>query len=929
MTDTDPTTAERLFLFSALTIYFALACPRKGDGALLVGESGYPDWLFLLQGTRAFTRILGPGVDGPVAPLFNHGADRWLARDPNPEPVSRVHEHLDSMRSLIALRQHDVDLRNIYFKAIDELAKSFSVFDKAGGGQCDLTDAFVWIFEVAEDFLPLLREPTQEAVAIMAFFAVLLKRLEKQWWLRGWADHLIAKSYNLLDDEHRLWVQWPLQETGYSDGPLPLAAAMDTYRVNRYNVTGPGTMSNRLIQGAFRYQRLNLSSPGVLTLRNVGAHPTLHTTPATDLPGYFESSDDTLNQIWAVGARKIQMTEVPKNNLPDFLEVTADGALAESVAPQVLGSAVAAQLLQYDLTFQVKPLVGGFAFTVLSDTQNSGIYISCDIVNGKIAAYAGSTQENEQLQSFDLPSNLTIAMESWHTVRVTVAITDIKVTIDGWDALTMSQTARVFGSFGIGASFGHRAVFRNLSAYSPDGTKIYSHPLTDTSFLPHFFMGTNPAAAMVDGSRRDRIAYTGDLDIAGGAALVSTHGLEYIMGTSDLFGSYQATPGFFIPTAKIQQAPLEQKLDVNITGLIGYSFNLLTAVASTYMHTGNVTFAQFWAPKIQAMLDWADSQTLDNGLFNLSNASFGGDWNYYDPTQSGVVTKFNVIYAYALQECLTILADGGIDNAVYQERLARLRNAIDTQLWSDELENMTTGFSQDSNAIAILAGVNLAANHSSQAILSTLSAELMRPAGPLAFSSDVIASGFQPYISPFASAYHLRAALASNNSDAAVELLNKLWTPMADSTNANYTGCFWETLDQDGHPGLGTTTSLCHGWAAGPSAELTQYVLGATPAKPGWAEFQVAPLTLGLRSARGKIPLVDGMVEVEWAFDSNGLLTMTVDAPMGTTGTVNLPNPMLIPARESRLTVNGFVQESESFEVVGGTALTLVQTIAS
>lgn len=215
MSDSDLATAEKLFLFSVLTIYFALACPRKGDGALLVGESGYPEWMFLLQGTRAFIRILGPRVDGPVAPLFNHGADRWMAREPKCEPTSRVHEHLESMRSMIAVRQTNVDLRNTYSRAIDELAKSFSVFDGVGSGLCDLTDAFVWVFEVAEDLLPLLRERTQEAVAIFAFFTVLLKRLEKHWWLRGWADHLIAKSYNLLDEEHRLWIQWPLQEIGY------------------------------------------------------------------------------------------------------------------------------------------------------------------------------------------------------------------------------------------------------------------------------------------------------------------------------------------------------------------------------------------------------------------------------------------------------------------------------------------------------------------------------------------------------------------------------------------------------------------------------------------------------------------------------------------------------------------------------------------
>lgn len=720
-----------------------------------------------------------------------------------------------------------------------------------------------------------------------------------------------------------------------SDGPLPLAAAMDTYRVNRYNITEPGTVSNRLIQGAFRYQKLNLSSAGVLTLQNVGASPTLHTTPLTDLAGSFESSDETINQIWAVGARTIQMTEIPQNSVPNFLDVTADGAWADSVAPQVLGSAIAAQLLQYNLAFEVKPVVGGFGFTVLSDTQNSGIYISCDVANRKITAYAGSTQENEELRSFDLPSNITIALDSWYTLQVKVAMTDIQVTLDGFDILSMSQNTRVFGSFGLGASFGHRAVFRNLSASTSDGTEIYSHPLTDDSFLPDFFMGTNPEAASVDGSRRDRIAYTGDLDIAGGAARASTHGLEYIMGTLELFGSYQAAPGFFIPTAKIQQLPLTEKLDVNITGLIGYSFNLVTAVASTYMHTGNATFAQSWAPKVQAMLDWADSQTLENGLFNLSDPSFGGDWNYYDPPQSGIVTKFNVLYAYALQECLTILADGGIDNAPYQERLAALRSAIDTHLWSDKLgayvlsESMLNGFSQDANAIAILAGVNLAANHSSQRILSALSAELMRPAGPMAFSSDVVASGFKPYISPFASAYHLRAALASNNSDTAVELLHNLWAPMADRTNANYTGCFWETLDEAGEPGLGITTSLCHGWSAGPTAELTKYVLGATPTKPGWTEFQVAPLTLGLRSAKGRIPFVGGVIEVDWAFDSQDLLTMTVDAPAGTTCTVSLPHPMLVPVEASIITVNGAAENSSSFEVVGGTPFTLVQSLSS
>ncbi|KAI1843412.1 hypothetical protein JX265_013294 [Neoarthrinium moseri] len=716
-----------------------------------------------------------------------------------------------------------------------------------------------------------------------------------------------------------------------SDGPLPLAAAMDTFRVNRYNISGPGKVSNRLVQGAFRYQKLNLSSPGVLSVRNVGARPTIHTTALTELPGFFESSDKTINDIWSVGARTIQMTEIPADTVPDFWEVTPEGALVDSLAPQSLGSAAAAQSLMYSLQFSVKPVVGGFGFTVLADTLSSGIYFSCDISSGKITAHAGSTSENPLLQAFDLPKNITLALGSWSTVTATVAVTDISVSINGVQVVQMSQTTRFFGSFGLGASFGHRAIFKDLSAVSAEGQEIYSHPLTDSSFLADFFMGTNPASTIVDGSRRDRIAYTGDLDVAGGAALVSTHGLEYIIGSLDLLGSYQTTPGFFIPTAKIQQAPLSQELNINVTGLIGYSFNFVTAVASTYLHTGDVGFAQKWAPKVQKMLDWADSQTLENGLFNVSEASFAGDWNYYDPAQPGVSTKFNVLYAYSLQESLTLLADGGVDAKIYQERLDSLRDAIDSQLWSDDLQayyfsaDYTNGFGQDSNAIAILAGVNKNPAHSSEIILSTLSKDLGRPAGPMAFSSGIIASGFQPYISPYASAYHLRAALASGNSDASLELLRSLWAPMADTNNANYTGSFWETLNEEGRPGLGLSTSLCHGWAAGPTAELTKYVLGVMPTHPGWSEFSVAPLTLGLKSAKGRVPLVEGQVNVEWKFSCGGLLTMVVEAPTGTKGTVTLPRPLVTSIDDSVFTVNGQAVNATTFEVVGGSTFNLQQ----
>jgi hypothetical protein len=91
---------------------------------------------------------------------------------------------------------------------------------------------------------------------------------------------------------------------------------------------------------------------------------------------------------------------------------------------------------------------------------------------------------------------------------------------------------------GLGASFGQSAIFRNLSAKSLDGNPIYSATSTDETFFPDFLIGTNPRDTTVDGSKRDRIAYSDDLDIALISSLASTNGVSYIKGTLDLLGSY-------------------------------------------------------------------------------------------------------------------------------------------------------------------------------------------------------------------------------------------------------------------------------------------------------------------------------------------------------------------------------------------------------
>ncbi|KAF4454661.1 hypothetical protein F53441_2895 [Fusarium austroafricanum] len=708
-----------------------------------------------------------------------------------------------------------------------------------------------------------------------------------------------------------------------SDGPIPLAAAMETYRVNRYNITKPGTITNRLVQGAFRYQKLNLSSHGELRLKNVGVKPTVHNTPLTKLPGGFECSDEDFTRIWHTGARTTQLTEIPKDTIPDFWKVTDEGALVESSAPQAWSSV--STLLRYELDFKVKPVTGQFSFSVLSDTLNDAIVITCDVTAGEVTAIDSS-------KSGLIPSSANAQLGEWLSVHAKVNMTEISVLINDETALEFSQTSKFYGSFGLGVPFGHSAYFRNLRATTLDGDEIYSSNMTDRGFLKDFLMGSNPADIIVDGSRRDRIAYTGDFDIALGSTFASTYGKSFVEGSIDLLGSYQTTSGFFIPTAKIQQEPLKEPLDVNVTGLIGYSFNFLNALAKNYEVVGDLNFAKYWALRITAMLDWAHSK-LNNGLFTLDDASLTGDWNYYDPPQTGASSKFNALYAYALQQTQVLLKDAGVNASIYQTRLDNLRKAMNNNLWDDKLgayalsSEMTTGFAQDANALAILAGVPQSHNISTTSLLSTLDKNLQLKAGPLAFSNATIKAGFAQKISPYSSAYHLRTAFESGDDMIARRLLKSLWAPMANPSHANYTNCFWETLDPDGTPGLGIITSLCHGWAAGPTAELSRHVLGVQAMKPGYKTWRVQPITLGLEWAKGRVPTEHGSIEVDWKFRS-GLLQMTVRGPKRgkTAGTVYLPQPLLTPLDKSAIKVNGKTVDSNKFSVSPGQKITIMQT---
>ncbi|KAH0432501.1 C6 zinc finger protein [Colletotrichum camelliae] len=215
MSSLDERNAENLFLFSLLTIFFALASGRYLKESAVVWESAFPDWTFLLSGACSLIKLLNARIyDGPLLPIIRYATERFFtARD----ETSAHPENLENLRKLIGSNCQDENLLDIYNYAIDELRHPLSLALHGGGHGMDIMDMFIWKYFVAEDFLPLLKTPdtNQEAVVIYAHFCIVLGKLESQWWLQGWANHLISQAWALLEESYKPWIQWPMEELGW------------------------------------------------------------------------------------------------------------------------------------------------------------------------------------------------------------------------------------------------------------------------------------------------------------------------------------------------------------------------------------------------------------------------------------------------------------------------------------------------------------------------------------------------------------------------------------------------------------------------------------------------------------------------------------------------------------------------------------------
>ena len=206
-----------LYLFAALTCLISCAKPRIPGDFLVVGKSGISEWLILFRGTRLIIdSSIGTLKAGPLGPMFSIGSRRLELRKMG--LGANDSEHLLELQRLIKETVTEQKLLETYDRAIHEIGKSFVTISSLESERCEITDVFIWLLGISEEFLGLLSQRQPEALCIFAYFSVVLHRLNSVWWIQGWSTHLISSIFHTLDHEHQHWIQWPIEQLGWKPG---------------------------------------------------------------------------------------------------------------------------------------------------------------------------------------------------------------------------------------------------------------------------------------------------------------------------------------------------------------------------------------------------------------------------------------------------------------------------------------------------------------------------------------------------------------------------------------------------------------------------------------------------------------------------------------------------------------------------------------
>ncbi|KAF1921332.1 alpha-L-rhamnosidase [Ampelomyces quisqualis] len=387
---------------------------------------------------------------------------------------------------------------------------------------------------------------------------------------------------------------------------------------------------------------------------------------------------------------------------------------------------------------------------------------------------------------------------------------------------------------------------------------------------------TEGKSALVDGAKRDRLVWAGDMSIAVPAVVVSTNDVISIENSLNSLFALQNSSTGQLPYAG-RPFPTTLSFTYHLYTLIG--------VADHYLYTGNITYLTTLWPQFKFALSFSLSFIDSTNLMNVTSPF---DWLRFG--MGGHNIEANAILYHTLNQAIS-LASALNDTAPipsWTTTASSLKTAANTLLWDNTAglyrDNETTSLHpQDGNAWAVLSNLTYTPTQAYR-ISSGLQSRWTPFGAPAPEAADAI--------SPFISGFELQTHFSARRASAALALMRLQWGFMLDDprmTNSSFIEGYSTSGDLRYAPYVNDARiSHAHGWATGPTASLSSYVAGLQVVRAGGAEWKVAPQMGGLRRVDAGFETGVGRFRVQVDVGERRV-DMEFETPEGTAGEVTVP----------------------------------------
>lgn len=703
---------------------------------------------------------------------------------------------------------------------------------------------------------------------------------------------------------------------------------MNSFRTETFELSSPGRIESSLVQGGQRWQTIKLLTNNSISISHVGFRPTVNITSPNTLQGAFLSSDESLNEIWNLGARSVQAACVEANSQPSTWDITSEGAFIRGQYPGT--SAKGLGLGNYSLSFSTKIVRGGTgwrvaasanagygAYFVLTASEQRLVNTNTSLIQpGSLIAGFGFSIINQAILPSAPPSYYRapfhIEENTWYRVTTTIGASGYNVSLNGTqiafvdteqfksrlNAAWGNPTA-TDGTWGFGPFEDQAAYFRDVEVTAEDGqTQLYSDSLMSEDVLSEYRVAGNRDKVCLDGAKRDRLIWIGDFVHTARMLVTSTGGYDYVRSMIEYEFRWQLTSGpgaGLVPMEEAMGDAFEFRSEYYPSqyGENDYEIFFLLIVGDYYALTQDAAFMREHWTSLKRLVASLVKRFVDPSSGLLADPE-GLLWFTAQGAQNA--TAPSALFVIALQKLIPIAKTLHDDSAVSDWTLLaqNISSAINENLWSEALGTYIlslddhTNHSLLSTTFPIRAGIA----NSSQATraIQRLSA-LFVNIGYKDSTTTAVSNTTQlsPNVQGFLLESLFLAHLNQNVSAAVVgpviqNLLEIYWPHMVYQ-DQYFTGCPWEYMYPDGSPGIGIFTSLCHPWGGAPTYVLSNYVLGirrelkAGGDVYGWVVDPVWEVVefLGLKEASGRMPLSEGgWIGVRWSTGSEGEWTCDV-----------------------------------------------------